>query len=125
MLGLITVGTLGGDKSRENVFFEWARVKLFDIPLGVAVWDREKACPGVPSHEACDTLLTYPELTSVQIGEPIEARPDSETCAQGNRPPRCVWSRRYEQGAMVANVQDRAIIAVHPLARHQGLPVRP
>lgn len=108
VLGLITVGTLGGDKSRDNVFFEWARVKLFDIPLGVAVWDREKACPGVASHEQCDTLLTYPELTGVQIGRPIEARPDSKQCEAG-KPPRCVWSRRYEKGAMIANVQDRAI----------------
>jgi hypothetical protein len=108
VLGLLTLGTLGGDKSRDNVFYEWARVKLFDIPLGVAVWDREKACPGVASHEQCDTLLTYPELTSVQTGEPIEARPDSKQCEAG-QPPRCVWSRRYEQGAMIANVQDRAI----------------
>jgi hypothetical protein len=108
VLGLITLGTLGGDKSREAVFFAWARVKLFDIPLGVAVWDREKACPGVPSHEACDTLLTYPELTSVQLGKPIEARPDSSRCQAGT-PPRCVWSRRYEEGAMVVNVQRRGI----------------
>jgi hypothetical protein len=83
-------------------------VKLFDIPLGVAVWDREKACPGVPSDESCDTLLTYPELTSVQLGKPIEARPDSSRCEAG-KPPRCVWSRRYEEGAMVANVQARGI----------------
>jgi hypothetical protein len=110
VLGLITVGTLGGDKSRENVFFQWARVKLFDIPLAVAVWDREKACPGVPVDEPCNTLLTYPELTSVQVGDPIEARPRSERCA-GNRPPRCVWSRRYTEGAMVANVQNRTISA--------------
>ncbi len=108
VLGLITLGTLGGDKSRESVFFAWARVKLFDIPLGVAVWDREKACPGVASHEACDTLLTYPELTGVQLGKPIEARPDSSRC-QAGKPPRCVWSRRYEEGAMVVNVQKRGI----------------
>src|SRR3954452_18959780 len=108
VLGLLTLGTLGGDKSRDNVFFEWARVKLFDIPLAVAVWDRAAACPGVPSHESCDTLLTYPELTSVQIGQPIEARPDSKQCEAG-KTRRCVWSRRYEQGAMIANVQDRAI----------------
>ena len=123
VLGLITVGTLGGDKSRENVFFEWARVKLFDIPLGVAVWDREKACPGVPSHESCDTLLTYPELTGVQLGKPIEARPDSSRCEAG-KPPRCVWSRRYEEGAMVANVQGRGDRRLQAVARHEGLPVR-
>jgi hypothetical protein len=108
VLGLITVGTLGGDKSRENVFFEWARVKLFNIPLAVSVWDREKACPGVPADQACNTLVTYPELSGIQLGSPLEARPESQQCAK-NRPPRCVWSRRYAQGAMVANVQNRPI----------------
>ena len=96
--GSSRVGTLGGDKSRENVFFEWARVKLFDIPLGVAVWDREKACPGVPAHEPCDTLLTYPELTSVQLGNPIEARPDSQPVPGRQAAAGCVWSRRYDAG---------------------------
>jgi hypothetical protein len=35
VIGLITAGTLGGDLSRDNVYFQWARVKLFAFPLGV------------------------------------------------------------------------------------------
>jgi hypothetical protein len=108
VIGLITVGTLGGDLSRENVFFEWARTKLFDFPLGVSVWDREKACPGVAEGEACRSLMTYPELTSIVLGKPIEADPASTKC-QGGSDINCVWSRRYAQGAMVTNVQDRPV----------------
>lgn len=108
VIGLITVGTLGGDLSRRNVFFEWARTKLFDFPLGVAVWDRERACPGVQEGEACRSLMTYPELTSIVLAEPLDADPASASC-QGGSDVHCVWSRRYAQGAMVANVSDRAV----------------
>jgi hypothetical protein len=107
VIGLITVGTLGGDLSRQNVFFEWARTKLFDFPLGVAVWDRGKACPDVQEGEACRSLVTYPELTSIVLGSPVDDQPQSAQCGGGE--PNCVWSRRYQQGAMVVNVQDRPV----------------
>jgi hypothetical protein len=108
VLGLITVGTLGGGLSRQNVFFEWARTKLFDFPLGVSVWDREKACPDVAPGEPCRSLLTYPELTSIVLGSPVDDQPQSAPC-KGGSDVNCVWSRRYAQGAMVANVQDRRV----------------
>jgi hypothetical protein len=108
VLGLITVGTLANDLSRENVFFEWARVKLFNIPLAISVWDRAKACPGVPASQPCNNLITYPELSGVQLGSPIDAKPQSASCASSG-PPHCVWTRRYAQGAMIANVQDRSV----------------
>jgi hypothetical protein len=108
VIGLITVGTLDFDLSRENVFFEWARTKLFDFPLGVSVWDREKACPGVAEGEPCRSLLTYPELTSIVLGKPLTDEPASSDCAAGSTS-NCVWNRTYAQGAMVVNVQDRAV----------------
>jgi hypothetical protein len=108
VIGLITVGLLGGDLSRENVFYEWARVKLFDIPLGISVWDRAQACPDAGDGEACRSLVTYPELSSIRLGPPIDDLPRSDRCASDG-PPHCVWSRRYEEGAMVVNVQDRPV----------------
>jgi hypothetical protein len=104
VIGLITVSLLGGDLSRENVFFEWARVKLFDIPLGISAWDPQ-ACVGSADGEACRSLVTYPELSSIRLGPPIDDLPGFDHCDRGGHP-HCVWSRRYEEGAMVVNVQD-------------------
>ena len=108
VIGLITVGTLGRDVSRQNVFFEWARVKLFDIPLGVSVWDRATACPNAEDGEPCRSLVTYPDLTSIVLGAPIDGAPQSARCASA-RVLHCVWSRRYQDGAMLVNVQDGAV----------------
>lgn len=108
VIGLITVGTLGGDLSRQNVFFEWARVKLFDMPLAIAVWDRGTACADAEPGDGCRGLVTYPELSSIRLGTPIDKKPQSSECAASG-PPNCVWSRRYEGGASVVNVSDRTV----------------
>lgn len=108
VIGLITAGTLGGDLSRDNVYFQWARVKLFAFPLGVAVWDREAGCRQAVPGEECPALATYPELTGVPLGRPLDPLPRAEACAEGTQV-NCVWSRRYREGGIVVNVSDRAV----------------
>jgi hypothetical protein len=108
VIGLITAGTLGGDLSRDNVYFQWARVKLFAFPLGVAVWDREAGCRQAVPGEDCPPLATYPELTGVPLGRPLDPLPRAEACAEGSQV-NCVWSRRYREGGIVVNVSGRAV----------------
>lgn len=105
IVGLITQATLGGEHTRDGVYFEWSKVKLFKIPLAVGTGD--DGCPGKPANSICNRQAIYPELANLAFGTPIDAEPRSGDCAAGSTVD-CVWSRRYEHGASIANVQPIA-----------------
>lgn len=104
-VGLITQAALGGQHTREGVYFEWSRVKLFKIPLAVGTGD--DGCPGKPASSICNRHALYPELANVAFGSPIDKQSRSSDCTRHSKV-RCVWSRRYEQGASIVNVQPTA-----------------
>ncbi|MGZ4803686.1 MAG: hypothetical protein ACXV9P_13855 [Acidimicrobiia bacterium] len=104
VIGLITEGTMGGQSTRENAYFEWARVKLFVIPLGVNTGDDN--C-GTKPGAICNRHGLFPELANIVFGNPLEAAPESVSCSSGSKI-HCIWVRKYAQGMSVVNVSPSA-----------------
>lgn len=103
-VGLLTTGTLG-DNNRKNVYFEWARVKLFVVPLAVNTGDTGcAAAAGAP----CNRHQLYPELADIAFGAPVDKEPERVHCQPGSEI-NCIWVRRYERGMSVVNVSDSTI----------------
>ena len=105
-VGLLTTGSLG-ENNRENVFFEWSKVKLFDIPL--AVNTGEGGCQG-QTVTVCNRARLYPELANVAFGTPLADKPFKRSC-QGKSNVNCLWIRQYSNGMSVVNVSDASITA--------------
>jgi hypothetical protein len=102
VVGLLTTGTLG-ENNRTNVYFEWARVKLFVVPLAVNTGNAGCASAyGAP----CNRHALYPELADIAYGKPIDKEPVKTECQKHSRI-NCVWVRHYEHGMSVVNVSDR------------------
>jgi hypothetical protein len=109
-VGMLTSGTLG-EQNRRNVFFEWARVKLFPIPL--AVDTGEGGCKRGDTS-VCNRYHLYPDLGDATLGRPVSAAPVSSQCDRGSNV-RCVWVRTYEGGMSIVNVTDHWISVDLPL----------
>ena len=103
-VGLLTTGSLG-ENNRENVFFEWSKVKLFDIPL--AVNTGEGGCQG-QTVSVCNRARLYPELANVAFGTPLADKPFKRSC-QKKSDANCLWIRRYSNGMSVVNVSDGSV----------------
>jgi hypothetical protein len=98
---LVTTGTLGGDNTlnnRDNVYFEFARIKLFDVPVAINTGDDN--CGG--RSGLCNRFGIYPELTTLRFGHPTIDEPASAACDTGSTI-NCVWWRTYEHGAIIVN----------------------
>lgn len=104
VVGLLTPATLGGNTSRAAVFFEFAKVRLFNMPLTAFTGDDR--CHGAGG--LCDRMGVYPGLTSPPFGRPFGAAPEKTHCVQGSAV-RCVWLRQYHGGLSVANVSGRTV----------------
>jgi hypothetical protein len=107
VIGLITAGTLGGPEpkdnlSRANVFFQFARVRLFDVPVSVGTGDRP-----CKTDLPCNRIGVFPELTGVQFGPPLANGPTKSDC-DAKIKHRCVWTRTYEGGVVLVNLTDEA-----------------
>ena len=102
---LLTSATLGGDhrQNRAGVYYEWARVKLFN--LAVAVNTGDGGCRNSRSG-VCNRYALYPELTDVRWGKPTQPQPSSVRCESGSTI-RCVWSRTYRSGVDLVNVTPK------------------
>lgn len=101
VIGLITAGTLGGEFTRDNVFFQWARVKLFPVPLAVGTGD--DGCRNNPDAPICNRHGSFPELANAALGAPTTARPEPQSCEPGSNE-QCLWVRKYQRGMVVVNV---------------------
>ena len=107
VVGLITTHTLGGasHQNRADVFYEWARVKIFNLPLAVNTGN--DGCHG-SQRDVCNRYGAYPELSDIRFGKPSADSPSARQC-QGGSDIRCVWSRQYAKGLDLVNVSDRAL----------------
>ncbi len=110
VVGLLTTYTLGGPahQNRADVFYEWARVKLFDLPLAVNTGD--DGCDHVQS-DVCNRFGTYPELIDVRFGQPVASAPRAQRCIPGSDV-RCLWTRQYANGLNIVNVSGRHLTSV-------------
>jgi hypothetical protein len=107
-IALITTATLGGaaNQTRSNVFYQWSRVKLFD--LAVAVNTGDGGCgPDGSTSGVCNRYGLYPELVNTVMGRPVSSAPTAQLCARRSKI-HCVWVRRYRQGTDVINAQSTA-----------------
>jgi hypothetical protein len=108
VVGLITTYTLGGpqNQTRAKVFYEWSRVKLFDLSL--AINTGSGGCPvGGSTSGVCNRYGTYPQLENIRFGAPLDADPRRSACLDGSRT-HCVWTRAYAQGVNVLNASSKA-----------------
>ena len=103
-MGLITQSTLGGDESKDAAYFQWARVKLFKIPLAVNTGD--SGCAGITG--ICNHAALYPELVDTVFGDPVAPQPASQSCVNGSTT-QCVWNRTYAYGMSVVNVTPNRV----------------
>jgi hypothetical protein len=108
VVGLLTQGTMGGTHSREVAYFEWARVKLFVVPLAVNTGDDN--CGNPPPGTLCNRQGLSPELANIRFGAPLEPEPTRSQCRPASNV-NCIWTRRYEDGMSLANVTDAATTA--------------
>jgi hypothetical protein len=106
-VGLITTATLGGqaNQTRRDVYYQWSRIKLFDMAVAVNTGD-DRCADAADPDAICNRYGVYPELTSIRFGEPLERGPSSEACLRRSEV-RCVWTRHYAAGADVANVRPK------------------
>ena len=107
-VGLLTTYTLGGERgqNRATVYYEWSRVRLFDLALAVNTGDG--GCPeGGTRSGVCNRYALYPELTDLRLGAPVDKEPVARDCFGSSRV-RCVWSRTYDDGVVLVNVRPRA-----------------
>jgi hypothetical protein len=106
-VALITTATLGGasKQNRHNVFFEWSRIKLFNLATAVNTGDG--GCPPtLDPTQPCNHYGVYPELVDTAFGRPLSASPRSMSCVNSSTV-HCLWLRRYDKGVSVVNVGDR------------------
>ncbi len=108
VVGLITDALLRGDTSRDAVYYEWSRAKLFAIPI--AVGTGSGGCANAGPGTVCNRRLSFPELASTTLGAPHDGGPMASSCTPGSTT-RCVWIRRYASGVVVVNAQDRPVRA--------------
>jgi hypothetical protein len=109
VIGLLGAASIGAE-NRQNVYYGWARVKLFAMPLGVNTGDAGCADGDRP----CDQFGLYPELANLVFGRPVTTRPASTQCDPGDSV-HCLWSRRYQHGMSLLNVSSVARTALIPI----------
>jgi hypothetical protein len=104
-VALITTRNLHGatGQTKGNVFYEWSRIKLFNI--SVAVNTGEGGCPATNKSTPCNHYGFYPALTSINFGRPLASGPRRASCTKPGEV-HCVWHRTYARGADVVNVSS-------------------
>jgi hypothetical protein len=107
-VALITTATLGGarNQTRSKVFYQWSRVKLFDLATAVNTGDGGCGPDGSKSG-VCNRYGVHPDLTNVDFGKVKGTKPTSTKCARHDKV-RCVWVRRYGRGMNLLNASGRA-----------------
>jgi hypothetical protein len=91
---------------RWSAFFEWAAGALWNIDLTINTGD--DACAGSNPATLCTRYGTFPELTSVRRGSPLDAYPSSYRCEAGSTD-RCLWLRRWRYALVVVNTTTAPI----------------
>jgi hypothetical protein len=100
----ITQQTLGGDVSPAAVLYQFARIRLFNVP--VSLFTGDDGCS--PGAKICNRPGLFPHLATADFGTPLTDAPEKSGCVAGSSVD-CVWVRRYSQGASILNVSDRTV----------------
>lgn len=103
-VGLVTTATLGGEQNqtKPNVFYQWSRIKLFD--LAVAVNTGDDKCAGTTGY--CNRYGLYPKLVNTTFGKPLSTGPAKQACINRSTVT-CVWTRKYRKGVNVLNASSK------------------
>lgn len=111
-VALITTASLGGvsEQRRSNVFYEWSRIKLFDLPVAVNTGD-DGCATSTDEDAVCNRYGVYPELVDTLFGAPVSSEPTSTDCLRRSTV-RCLWTRRYADGMDVLNASPHRRRAV-------------
>ncbi len=102
---------------RAGAFLAWAEVALWPIDVDINTGDN--GCDHVLPPAPCYHYGTFPELTSVQRGDPLRDAPSTRECVHRS-PIRCLWVRRYSEAIVAVNETREAIrtvISVGPACR--------
>ena len=104
---LITTASLRGAQNQtpSNVFYQWSRIKLFDLAVSVNTGDG--GCPGADAGAACNRYGTYPQLTNIAFGKALHTKPTSQSCVKKSKV-NCVWVRTYAKGMNLVNASRTA-----------------
>ena len=104
VVGLLTTYTLGGasHQNRADVFYEWARVKLFDLPLAVNTGTTVRWRPS----RRVQPLRHVSRPGRRAVRQAADGLPGGEHCMPGSDV-RCVWTRQYAHGLNIVNVSGR------------------
>jgi hypothetical protein len=86
-----------------HVVYQWAVMKLYDIPAGFGTGVGRCGVPAqLPIESACNQgAIAPPALVDARLGPPLDASPAARACAADGW--HCVWLRRYQDGLVVVN----------------------
>jgi hypothetical protein len=93
-------------KRPGEVYYQWAKARLFRLSLFINTGD--DGCKTAIEPDFCWRWGTYPELTSVRLGLPIDSRPTRYKCRRNSKV-KCLWLRRYKRGMSVVNLRSKAL----------------
>ena len=96
VVGLLTTYTLGGPahQNRADVFYEWARVKLFDLPLAVNTGNDD--CDGVPERRV--QPLRHLSRAGRRTVRQAAGRLPACTALHAGQRREVLWTRQYAAG---------------------------
>lgn len=115
IVALLKVADGEPSAQRARAYYQWAKVKLF--PTSAAINMGDDRCLGrIP--EVCQRNGLFPELTSIQLGPPNRGQPIASQCMTATR---CVYTRTYQRGTVVANASPRTGVAPVLPPAHQNL----
>jgi hypothetical protein len=82
--------------NRAGAYYEWAEGALFQVNLDVNSGD-----------DACKSG-TFPELTAIDRGEPLDPQPVATRCLAPSTIS-CLWVRRWQKAVVVVNERPRSM----------------
>jgi hypothetical protein len=90
----------------KAVYYQWAKARLFRLSLFINTGD--DGCRRATRTDFCWRWGTYPELTAVRLGSPLDSRPSRYICSRASKV-KCLWLRRYRHGMSVVNLRNRSV----------------
>jgi hypothetical protein len=85
---------------RALAFHEWTEAALWRIDVTINAGDN--GCANVPAGRTCWHYGTFPELTRISRGAPIDPQPATTHCQSGSAVA-CLWVRRWQNAVIVVN----------------------
>ena len=99
----------GSLDDRAGAFLAWAEVALWPIDVDINTGDN--GCDHVLPPAPCYHYGTFPELTSVQRGAPLDDAPSTRACRHQSTI-KCLWVRRWSEAVVAVNETHKTIHTV-------------